>query len=333
MKNNAVKKKRNRPGEASPDAPYKKQGDIIRNLRIEKGFTNADDAAEAIGYSASTYRAWEQGRNLPGEKAIRDLSDFFNVSEFYLRGEVDYRKLAEKDICEYTGLSPEAVRCLYEIKKGYNEEDTRDFIFPYYHFPECNWEFDHEPFHEIEFINLFIESLAENYSISEDFLLMCEQRFEQRATEISFQKEFEKDGFPDLPNPKVTYLSSLVAEGNIIYDSNMLSLTNNLQNFIKESVDSLVENRIEQFNETTLKAKERAETMEELEKVTQEEKDFLKAALKEAREARMSTDGGKALAEKMIEFTNQDNLTKDDLEAAEKILLQMIKEKKENAGK
>jgi len=62
----------------------------IRELRIEKGLTRLDLAAE-IGVSGSALGNYERGERSPDSELITKLADFFNVTSDYLLGKSEFR--------------------------------------------------------------------------------------------------------------------------------------------------------------------------------------------------------------------------------------------------
>jgi len=60
----------------------------LKQLRWDMGITQKQ-LAEATGIGYSTIQSYEQGASIPSDQYTRKLSQFFNVSEPYLKGESD----------------------------------------------------------------------------------------------------------------------------------------------------------------------------------------------------------------------------------------------------
>ena len=52
----------------------------VKDLRLKNGLTQ-EELAEKIGVHVQTVWAWENGKNNPKGKRLRDLAEFFHVSE------------------------------------------------------------------------------------------------------------------------------------------------------------------------------------------------------------------------------------------------------------
>ena len=52
----------------------------VKDLRLKYGLTQ-EELAEKLGVHVQTVWAWENGKNNPKGKRLRDLAEFFNVSE------------------------------------------------------------------------------------------------------------------------------------------------------------------------------------------------------------------------------------------------------------
>lgn len=59
--------------------------DVIRSLRIEKGWTQRE-FAEKIGTSTSAVANWEVGTRIPKADKLEEIADLFNVDIDYLLG-------------------------------------------------------------------------------------------------------------------------------------------------------------------------------------------------------------------------------------------------------
>lgn len=89
----------------------------LRTLREEKGVSQAV-LAQKLGISKSTLGLWETGDTLPDAKSLYDLADYFDVSTDYLlcRTETLSMDLGIRYVCEYVGLSEQAIVSLHERK-------------------------------------------------------------------------------------------------------------------------------------------------------------------------------------------------------------------------
>ena len=60
----------------------------IKEIRMAHGYSQRD-LAEKIGVSSSTVAMWETDKRAPRTKALKRLSELFNVSPMYILGESD----------------------------------------------------------------------------------------------------------------------------------------------------------------------------------------------------------------------------------------------------
>ena len=68
----------------------------LKKLRQESGLKQIE-LAEKIGVSKNTVSVWERGLQIPEQKALRKLSDFFGVSVAYIAGH-SYQRNGEEII-------------------------------------------------------------------------------------------------------------------------------------------------------------------------------------------------------------------------------------------
>lgn len=85
---------------------------------LMKGISN-NMVAKAIGVSHTTINNYLSGKSDPNPQIVKLLAEYFNVSVLFLSGLSDAKdyshpKIAE--ICEYTGLTEDAVKTLREMK-------------------------------------------------------------------------------------------------------------------------------------------------------------------------------------------------------------------------
>lgn len=60
-------------------------GEIIKNLRLEKGMTQTE-LASLLFTSQDTISLWERNKSLPDVKSVIKMSSIFNVSTDYILG-------------------------------------------------------------------------------------------------------------------------------------------------------------------------------------------------------------------------------------------------------
>lgn len=75
------------------------------------------ELAEKLHMVHSTISDIEHSKNPPTIEQLQAYHDFFHVSYEYLLGETDVTQTNLQDICEYTGLSEEAIEWLREYGK------------------------------------------------------------------------------------------------------------------------------------------------------------------------------------------------------------------------
>jgi Predicted transcriptional regulators len=93
----------------------------LRELMEERAVTQKK-LADAIGMRPQTVSLYTTGQRAPDVNTLRKMADFFNVSADYLLGRTDVKKpeVTIRAICEYTGLSAEAVAKLKDINDYFN---------------------------------------------------------------------------------------------------------------------------------------------------------------------------------------------------------------------
>ena len=96
--------------------------------RSQKRFVEAlNEAYKAEGFSVTvdTVENWEQGKSSPAMNVFLKLCDFFDCSADYLLYKIDEKNHDLQFICEYTGLSENAVEKLHSV---YFDKQSKAFI-------------------------------------------------------------------------------------------------------------------------------------------------------------------------------------------------------------
>lgn len=92
----------------------KNYGENYKRLRTDKGLTQKE-LAKALNIVHSTISDIEKSKNPPTIEQLQAYHKYFNVSYEYLLGETKAQSLDIQMICEYTGLSENAVEKLHEF--------------------------------------------------------------------------------------------------------------------------------------------------------------------------------------------------------------------------
>ena len=96
----------------------------IGKLRNDKGMSQ-EELAAALNIDRGTIAKYETQKRIPSYEHLTAFSEYFNVSTDYLLG-IAKNKTPDPDItmiCDYTGLSDDAIQTL-NIIKGLNVSDT-----------------------------------------------------------------------------------------------------------------------------------------------------------------------------------------------------------------
>ena len=91
----------------------------LTQLRNEKGLKR-EDVAKVLGCSVSAVGNYENGNRTPDFDSLIKLVDYFNTTIDYLLGKTDIQT-DDRDlqfVCQYTGLSSDAVEKLREEGKN-----------------------------------------------------------------------------------------------------------------------------------------------------------------------------------------------------------------------
>ena len=113
---------------ATKNTPYYKFGKTLKELRKKAGYKTQQDFADNFKFSKGTtvtlqsVQGWEQGRQLPTRERQMELADAFGVNLDYLFGTIEEKTHDLQFVCDYTGLSGEAIENLRSEKPG-------DFLF------------------------------------------------------------------------------------------------------------------------------------------------------------------------------------------------------------
>lgn len=97
--------------------------DTIKKLRTSRNLTQVE-FAEKIKCNRQRIADWERGKSLPSVEDVALLSKTFGVSADWLLGLTNTETTDTKirDICDYTGLSEEAIKRLHLFKL--NDDET-----------------------------------------------------------------------------------------------------------------------------------------------------------------------------------------------------------------
>lgn len=96
---------------------YKGYGDNFRKIRTEKDYT-LDKMSKIINFSDKTINAIETEKREPTIEQLNIYVEKFGVSLDYLTGRTKAMQPDVAQICEYTGLSENAVKVLNEFKNA-----------------------------------------------------------------------------------------------------------------------------------------------------------------------------------------------------------------------
>lgn len=91
----------------------------LKKARKKKGIKQKD-LANKMNMSIETVRNWEQGRNVPEMDTIIKLCEYFECDIDYLFNRLENKTHDLQFVCDYTGLTEEAVRALHYQNKATN---------------------------------------------------------------------------------------------------------------------------------------------------------------------------------------------------------------------
>ncbi len=97
----------------------------IKRARQKAGYKTQQEFANTFSVSLNTVQKWEQGKTSPTLGEFQDLCDFFSCDADYLLGRIDEKTHDLNFVCEYTGLSADAVEKLHSV---YFVSQSKDFI-------------------------------------------------------------------------------------------------------------------------------------------------------------------------------------------------------------
>ena len=146
-------------------------GDRIGSLLRKKGIKQKE-LAQYLGITDNTISYFCSGSRIPNTAQIKQIAEFFGTSTDYLFGlsEADTTDTEIKAICDYIGLSDEAVQIIRGRSHG---DDIR------------------------EIINFFLQSsnvLDESFSRSHAFILFCKS-FMGYKRALEYSNDFYKQYF------------------------------------------------------------------------------------------------------------------------------------------
>ena len=118
----------------------------LEKLRRELDLTQ-NEIARDLGCNIKTYRSYEKGHSAPGAELLISMRKYFNdkgipVSTDYILGLSDFRTPENDYIGKHTGLSDNAIECLYKwqqarqqaaFSKQPHDLDTLNTILEHYH--------------------------------------------------------------------------------------------------------------------------------------------------------------------------------------------------------
>ncbi|WP_407386381.1 helix-turn-helix domain-containing protein [Ruminococcus sp.] len=86
------------------------------------------EVADDLGISRSSLEYYEKGKRRPDIEVLAKLADYYGVSTDYLIGRTNAKTTNKKwrFVCEYTGLSDNAVAVLHEGKSEDNNSNNHD---------------------------------------------------------------------------------------------------------------------------------------------------------------------------------------------------------------
>ena len=103
--------------------------DRIKGLRIEKDVT-LEEVAQSTGMTRSLLSKYERAKSEPGLRALRKLSDYYNVTLDYLLGETDEKRptISHEDLRELfsslsAGSQKETIRFMKFLQDNPTDKD------------------------------------------------------------------------------------------------------------------------------------------------------------------------------------------------------------------
>lgn len=113
---------------STKNTPYYEFGKRLKELRKKAGYKTQQDFADNFKFpdqtivSLQTVQSWEQGRQLPTSERQLYFCKVFNCNLDYLLGTIKEQTHDLQFVCDYTGLSGEAIENLRSERPG-------DFLF------------------------------------------------------------------------------------------------------------------------------------------------------------------------------------------------------------
>lgn len=102
-------------------------GNIIRNLRIERGLSQME-LAKALKTSQAAITSWENGKRIPGIVAVQKMADFFRVPLSLFAQPDSAPDTASVNSVSESIISNPKLRILFDRSKYLSEEDLDTVI-------------------------------------------------------------------------------------------------------------------------------------------------------------------------------------------------------------
>ena len=95
----------------------------LKKVRKKAGYKTQEIFSKSINKSLETVRNWEQGKYKPSLDDFLALCELFVCDADYLLDTIDERTHDARFICQYTGLSEDAVESLHKMHESEIEYD------------------------------------------------------------------------------------------------------------------------------------------------------------------------------------------------------------------
>lgn len=134
-----------------------------------RGDMKQDEFAEFLGFSRPTVALYESGKRVPDAVALKTIAEKCGVSADWLIGlsDVKTNSIDLKNVCDYTGLSVEAVKAIREVNFAFgNNELFRDVSSDFFSMFWRDFVSDlAELLHVIGYVSCVLDT-KQDYSIS-----------------------------------------------------------------------------------------------------------------------------------------------------------------------